>query len=493
MRAAVKRTVLALALLALVLAAVLTVRALRFASRQPPAEPAVSVAVDAEAAAQHLAGALRIPTVSEEEREIPDLAAFRTLHAYLERTYPRTHAALSREVVAGASLLYTWPGREPALDPIVLMGHLDVVPVAPGTEAAWTHPPFAGRLADGYVWGRGAVDDKSGVVAILEAVEMLLGEGYCPRRTVYLAFGHDEELGGAEGAQRIAERLAARGATRFALVVDEGGAVGRGFVPGLERPAALVGIAEKGYLNLRLRVEGHGGHSSAPPFETTIGILSRAVARLEATPFPARLDGPARQMFEFLGPEMAFGPRLALANLWLLRPLVERQLLRRPQSAALLRTTTAPTLFRAGVKANALAPDATAVVNFRIRPGETVESVTEFARRAIADSRVHVSHYGDARDPSPVSDITSPAFALLAKTIRQVLPPEVVISPLLVVGGTDAKYYARRSPNVFRFLPVVVTPEDFQRVHGTDERISVESLATSIRFFYQLVKNTAAL
>jgi len=470
-------------------AIVAIVNTARFVSKQPPGEPAVQIAVDAEAAAQHLAGAVRFQTVSFEEAAKVDHAAFEALHGYLEQAYPAVHATLTREVVNRSSLLYTWRGRESTLDPMVLMGHLDVVPVVPGTEAQWSHPPFAGDIADGYVWGRGAVDDKSSVIAVLEAVEKLAGEGYQPRRTIYLAFGHDEEVGGPAGAAKIADALATRGVTHFAFVTDEGGAVGQGLVPGIEKPTALIGIAEKGYLNLRLTVAGEGGHSSTPPAETNVGILSRAVARLEATPFPARLDGAARDMFDYLGPEMSYGPKLAFANLWLLRPLVERQMLANPQSAALLRTTTAPTMLSAGVKANVLAPEATAVVNFRIKPGETMETVTGFARQVIGDERVKIERFGDGKDPSPVSDTSAPAFRMMAKTIRQVLSGDIVITPMLVVGGTDAKYYSQRSPNVFRFLPAVITQEDFRRFHGTNERLAVDSLATSVKYFYQLVKN----
>lgn len=488
-----KRLVAGSVVASLVLLGIAVARAMRVTSRQPPPERAVEIAVGADAAAQHLAGAIRFPTVSYEDTAKVDYTALANLHTYLEQSYPRVHATLAREVVNGSSLLYTWAGRDATADPVVLMGHLDVVPVVPGTEGHWAHPPFGGDIADGFVWGRGAVDDKSSVIAVLEAVEQLLGEGFQPSRTIYLAFGHDEEIGGENGAQRVAEALAARGVTRYAFVIDEGGAVGKGLVPGIDRPTALVGIAEKGFVSLRLEVKGEGGHSSMPPRETTIGILARAVVKLEASPFPARLDGAPRQMFDYLGPEMSFGLRLAMANLWLLRPLIERQMLGNPQTAALLHTTTAPTMFSAGVKSNVLAPDAWAVVNFRIRPGETVRGVTAAARAIIADDRVAISQFGSAKDPSPVSDVTSPAFGALTKTIRQVLPADVVISPMLVVGGTDAKYYSQRSPNVFRFLPVVITSEDFRRFHGTDERLSVQSLADSVRFFYQLVKNADSL
>ncbi len=238
-----KRIAAALVGVVALLAAALLWRASHLTSRQLPVEASASVAVDTAAAAEHLAGAIRFRTVSHERGARTDSAAFRALHAYLADSYPRTHAALTRETVSGLSLLYTWRGSESDLDPIVLMAHQDVVPVIPGTEAEWEHPPFAGDLAGGFIWGRGSMDDKLNDISILEAVERLLSDGFTPRHTIYLAFGHDEEIGGLHGAREIQRLLASRGVDRFALVVDEGGAVVRGMIPGVERPVALVGIA----------------------------------------------------------------------------------------------------------------------------------------------------------------------------------------------------------------------------------------------------------
>lgn len=479
-----------LALALVTLLAVLLVRTVLFESRQPEAVGDVVVEVDADTAAERLARSLTFRTISPAPPTPHDSAAFRALHGHFAETYPRLHEALERETVSGLSLLYTWEGRDPELPPVVLMGHLDVVPVTPGTEESWTHPPFGGRIAGGYVWGRGAVDDKASVVSILEAVERLVSEGYRPPRTVYLAFGHDEELGGERGAARIAELLASRGVDDYALVLDEGGALTEGMVPGVEEPTALIGIAEKGYVSLVLTARGEQGHSSTPPDNTAVGVLARAVARLEAEPFPMRVDGATREMFAYLGPEMSFAPRLAFANLWLFEPAVTRMLGSSPRTAALVRTTTAPTMLDAGVKDNVLPPTATGVVNFRILPGETVETVRERVGRVIDDERVEVSVYDAARDPSPVSDPASPAFRLLDRTLREVVPGrDLVVAPYLVFGGTDAKHYADRSRNVYRFLPVLVEPGDLGRIHGTDERIDVESFGMAVGYFHRLLRN----
>jgi carboxypeptidase PM20D1 len=488
----IKKTLLSLVAVAIVLAAVLSIRAARMPSLQGEEESAVRVPIDTMAVAERLAGAIRIPTVSHERVEDTDTAAFLALHDYLARTYPRVHERLTRETVSDLSLLYTWEGSDPSLEPIVLMGHQDVVPVIPGTEGDWTHAPFGGEIADGAVWGRGTLDDKINVVSVLESVEALLADGFQPRRTIYLAFGHDEERGGTRGAKAIAGLLGSRGAEPYALVLDEGGGMTRGMLPGLDATVAIVGIAEKGYVNLELRVDGVGGHSSAPPKQTNIGILADAIGELEEHPFPARLQGGSLAMVRHVAPEMPFAYRLVLGNLWLFRPLVTRVMTASQESAPMVRTTTAATIVEGGVKANVLPITARAVVNFRILPGETKESVLARVRGVIADDRVQVSIYGDdAVDPSSVSEPDGPAFRLLARTLRQVTAGErVVVTPYLVTAGTDAKYYSGRSPGVLRFLAATLGGDAMSQIHGTDEHIPLPALATSVAFLQQLIRNS---
>ncbi len=451
---------------------------------------------DEDAAVARFAEALRYPTVSVPPPAERDTAAFLALHRHLDQSYPLVREHLTRERVGrpALSLLYTWEGTDPSRAPVVLMGHLDVVPVIPGTEDEWTHPPFSGTVADGAVWGRGAMDDKVSVLAVLQAVDLLLAMGHRPSRTIYLAFGHDEELGGADGASAIADLLESRGVRDFAMVLDEGPGVTEGLAPGIDVPVAMVGVAEKGYVSLELTVRGEGGHSSVPPSATAIGVLAEAISELEEHPFPANLDAGGLVMLEALAPHMAQRFRVALANRWLFDPLLERTLSAEPQTSALIRTTTAATMFTAGVKDNVLPIDASATVNFRILPGETVVSVIERVRRVIDDERVTVATANESgRDPSPFSDFRGPAFRALEASIRQVGPGPVLVAPVLLMGGTDATYYAARSPNVLRFLPVRMTDGDLVRVHGTDERLRVEDYLHSVRFFLQLVKNVDAL
>ncbi len=485
-----KRFFATLGLGVVALAVVLVVRTLRIPAPASPAAPAgAGVAIDTAAAAERLAGAIRFPTVSYASGGPIDTAAFLGLHQYFVNSFPQVHATLTRELVNGLSLLYTWKGADSTLPPVVLMGHMDVVPVAAPNLPEWTHPPFSGAVADGFVWGRGTLDDKTTVLSTLEAVEGLLREGYRPPRTVYLAFGHDEEVSGRYGARAIVELLVSRG-VKPALVLDEGGFMAKGVIPGVAGRTAIVGIAEKGYVSLRLRARAAGGHSSTPPGRTAIGALSRAISALEAAPFPSSLDGPTRGTLAAMAPYAPFGQRLVLANLWLTTPLVKLKMRGTPLGAALLHTTTAPTMLAAGIKDNVLPPEAAAVVNFRIRPGETVATVTARVRGVIADSMIVVEPLDSVGvDPSPVSDVNSPAYALITETIRGMAPGErVPVLPYLVMGGTDAKYWSAHSDRAFRFLAVPLGEGDMERLHGVNERVPVADYATSVNFFARLLR-----
>ena len=484
-----KRILLVLLLALVALAAVLLVRAARFAPREVRV-PAAATFTPLAGAPERLAGAVRIPTVSPADSTQRDSAAFRALHTYLAGAYPRVHAAARVEGVGQDALLFTWPGSDPALRPIVLMGHLDVVPVEPGTEAQWTRPPFSGAIADGFVWGRGTLDDKSTVLGVLEAVEGLLAGGFRPRRTVILAFGADEEVGGERGAVPIAALLRARGVSPE-LVLDEGGLVVEDAVPGLTAPAALIGVAEKGFASVELTVRGAGGHSSMPPRHTAAGVLARAVTRLEANPFPGEVRGATALLFDAVGREMGFGRRVVFANRWLFDPLIERQLAAAPRTDATLRTTTAVTMLEGGPKDNVLPSRARAVVNFRILPGDSVAGVLAHVRRVVDDTTVQVRLTGTTVEPSPVSPARGHVWEQLERSVRQAYP-DAVVAPFLVLGATDARWMRGLTTNVYRFSGMRIDASDLSRVHGTNERIAVDAYLEGIRFFALLIRNTAS-
>ncbi|MFB0515660.1 MAG: M20 family peptidase [Candidatus Neomarinimicrobiota bacterium] len=473
-----------------IIVVIVLVRTFTFTSRQVAVEPVGGVTVDTLTAAAHLSKALTFRTISYQDPARFDPKPFRAFNRFLEETYPVVHQTLKREVVNNYSLLYTWAGDNPDLKPIILLAHSDVVPVDPETVTDWTQPPFSGAITDGYIWGRGAMDDKASLLGLLEAVGQLISHGFRPQRTVILAFGHDEEIGGQDGALQIVRLLQSRD-VQAEYVLDEGLVITHGIAPGLEAPVAMIGIAEKGYLTVELSVESEGGHSSMPPSSTGVGILSRAVTRLEVNQRPATLRGPVKQMFDVIGPEMPFFMRMAFANLWLFAPLVKAQLAAAPTTNAMIRTTTAATMASGSLKENILPSRANMVVNFRLLPGETSEMILEHVRRTIDDRRVMIKQLGFHDEPSAVAGIEAPGYQALEHTIRELFP-EVIVAPSLVVGATDSRHYRGLSPNTYRFIPTRVSLEDMQRIHGTDEHMGVENFADIIRFYVRLIENTAS-
>jgi len=484
------RTVAAATALVLLFAAVIAGNTLRLRSRQVAVTPAPPLAIDMQAAAERLAGGLRVQTISYDGRP-PAQQDLERFHSYLAAQFPLTHKTLRRETVNAGSLLYTWPGRSPGAMPILLMAHQDVAPIAPGTESQWRHAPFAGKIADGYVWGRGAMDDKGSLLAVMEAVERLVAEGFQPPRTIYLAFGHDEETGptfGQEGARRIAQLLKARG-VRLEFVLDEGLVITQGIMKGMQAPLALIGVAEKGFMTLKLSSYAESGHSSMPPARTAIGSLAAALARLEREPMPATINPVVREMLETMAPELGGANRVALSNLWLFEPFVRRQLGASPGSAAMLRTTTALTVMHAGEKVSVLPGRADAHVNFRLLPGDSRERVIEHTRRVIADESIEMQAAG--WEASLVSRTDSPAYALISRTTREVFAG-IVVAPGLVTGGTDSHHYVEVANNIYRLAPVRCGPEDLARFHGTDERLSIANYEEMIRFYHRLLGGASA-
>jgi carboxypeptidase PM20D1 len=483
-----KKFALFLAVLLLALVIVMAVRTIQFVPSPSDTAAATQLpSVNDSMLAQHLAGAIRIPTVSYQD-SAPRRAALTALHAYLASIFPRAHATLAHEVVGDASLLFKWVGTDTTLEPIVMMAHLDVVPVEPSSERDWTHPPFSGDIADGFIWGRGSLDDKIGVLSELEAVEALVAEGVRPRRTVYLAFGDDEEVLG-RGATDIVALLRAR-RVHPVVAIDEGSAIVRGVIPGTSHPVGLIGIAEKGFASVELTVRGTGGHTSMPPDQTAVGVLAHAIDRLEMHPMPASLNSTAA-MFDRVGPAMDLPYRIVMANLWLTRPILLHILARSPTTNAAIRTTTAPTVIQGSPKDNVLPIRARAIVNFRIIPGETPESVFRHVLNTVDDSRVAITFSGVPNPPSPVSSTSSASYLTLARTIRS-LEPDAIVGPSLVIGATDSRHYAGFARDVYRFLPVQLGEADLARIHGTNERVGVHDYGRSVAFMTKLIRDLSA-
>lgn len=491
----IKKFFLALLALIVVLVAAVAVNTLRKGSRQLDVPPLAALPVDEQGAAQRLGEAVRFSTIASREDAALNADQFLQFHTLLQQRFPKTHAALKRELVADLSLLYTWPGSKPELKPILLLAHQDVVPIAPGTEGDWTVPPFSGEVKDGFVWGRGSWDDKGNLMSQLEAVEMLLASGFQPERTVYLAYGADEEIGGLRGAAAIAALLKQRG-VQLEFVLDEGLLILDGILPGLSKPVALIGVAEKGYMSVALSVSATPGHSSMPPKPGTsaIAMMSTALKQLEDKQLPAGIRGVGGEMFDTIAPEMSGFSRVALSNLWLFGPVVQKQLEGAASTNAMLRTTTALTIVNAGNKENVLPGRADATVNFRILPGDTkagvLEHVTSELAQAVGEGKVAVTTLPGAKEASKVAPTDSSQYRLMNKTIREIFPGTLV-APGLMVAATDSVHYEELSDHVFKFSPVRANAEDLKRFHGTNERLSTSNYAEAIRFYHRLLSEGA--
>ncbi|MCH8556974.1 MAG: M20 family peptidase [Balneolia bacterium] len=447
------------------------------------------IPVNLDDAVKRLSKAIQFKTVSKQDANEVDGDEFKKMHAFLEKAFPEVHDKLGKEIINHYSLLFKWEGTNPDLKPMMLTCHLDVVPVEPGTEEDWDHPPFQGAITDEHIYGRGTMDVQSGVMAILEATEALLKQGFAPERTIYLGFGHDEEIDGEFGASEIGRILADRG-IELEFLLDEGLPVVEELIEGIKSPVALVAVAEKGYLSLELSILTEGGHSSVPQGKTSIARLGDALHRLEENPLPAKFDGLVKSTFESLCSGMPFPLRYAFANLWMFKTPLRRFLTTIPATDAALRTTTATTIFESGVKENLIPTLAKAVVNFRIHPNDSVEGVIEHVRRVINDDDIKIEKLFGYIEPSSVSSVENQPYKQLSRSIRQIFP-EVAVAPSLMVGATDARHYAAVSKNIYRFFPLRAEQSDLDRVHGTNERLSIENYGEMIQFYGRLVVNTS--
>jgi carboxypeptidase PM20D1 len=445
------------------------------------------IAVDLAAAAQHLSQAVQIQTVSHQDPAENQPAEWTRLHDFLSATYPAAHAAMTREIVAGNTLVYSWQGSDPALAPIVLMAHQDVVPVTLGTERDWKHPPFSGAIAEGAVWGRGSIDDKGSLITLFEGVEALAKQGFRPRRTVIIVSGEDEEVRGV-GARAAAALLKSRG-IKAQFVVDEGLAV-IADNPITGGRLALIGTAEKGYATLAVTAKAEGGHSSAPPKDGGgVVALSRAVTAIADHGFPMAFRGPGAEMLKTIAPDASFPVRMAVANAWLFKPLLIKQIGATPAGAALLHTTIAPTMLKGSPKENVLPQDATAWINYRIAPGDTSAVAMARAKDAVGALPVGLAWTAKPDEPSPVSSTGSDGWKVLAAVAGKVTGAPV--APSLVTAGTDSRYLQPVASDVYRFQPMDFSLADIGMIHGTNEHLTLKNLEQCVQFYARLIATAA--
>lgn len=408
------------------------------------------------------------------------------LHKLLLTEFPLLYKLYPPKIINNYSLLFEIPGQNDELKPIMLCSHLDVVP-APKSDG-WSRDPFSGDIINGVIWGRGSIDNKHNVVSQLGAIEEILQQDMKPQRRVVIGIGHDEEIGGHEGAKHIAKYLKEQNYS-FEFILDEGTMMVSGAIPGTKENVALIGIAEKGSMNLELSVEGAGGHSSMPSIkgDNVIKILSQAIVSLESKPLPLhfRHGSPFRLSLEYVAGKLRFPLNVILSNLWFFEKLLENVLVRSSNGvAASMRTTTSVTKVIGGEKINALPTVARAYINHRIHPFDTYDTVLEFDRKVINDKRVNM-RVRDSFPPSPISDCKSDVFEHISKCVKVVFGFES--TPSLMIGNTDTRWYWELTGNIFRFSPIPLTIEETKMFHGINEKIRIVDLDNMVDFYRTLL------
>ena len=444
--------------------------------------------VDVERFIKNLSDAIKIPTIANRDESLVDWAPFDEFHAMLEKAYPLMHEKLDKQIISTCSLLYHWKSEHPEKEPIALLSHQDVVPVTPGTEDDWKYPAYSGEIAEGFLWGRGAIDMKNHLIGVCEAVETLLEEGYVPERDVYICFGHNEEVmaeGEICGADCMMRWFKERG-IKLDSVLDEGGAILEAKVDKvIDGHLAGVGIAEKGHVDFEISVNAKGGHSSQPPKHSALGELSRIVCKLENNQFKAELTPQLYSLFNEIGKNTTYPVRCVMSNLPVLKPLITKICSEIPPVASMMRTTTAVTMANGSPAPNVLPQKATVNVNFRIMPGQTIDDVEAHIRK-IAGPKAEIKMVS-GKNPSKISPTDSRAFNAIREICKE-MDPKAIVAPYLVMGGTDARNYEDVCDNIYRYSPFLMDTALLLTCHGTNERIPLTSLKDGVVFFKKYIR-----
>jgi carboxypeptidase PM20D1 len=465
--------------LLLIVAAVVLLRRIPAAVAGAPGLPEYDPA-EAERTAEALAEAIRCQTVSHPDVTQRDFTQWVALRKVLRDRFPKCHEQMIPEQASGFSSLYKWQASHPSADPILLCGHLDVVPA----DGAWRVPPFEGRVENGFVWGRGALDCKNVVICLFTALESLFERGFTPDRDIYVALGHDEELGGLEGAKLLARHFSHQG-IRFSLVLDEGGFISDGAFP-VGMPVADVCAAEKGMMNVKLSVSAPGGHSSRPAERTAANLLCEAVCRIGYQPRPARLIPLIRDNIKAIAPWLGGSLRRHIASPQLYGKTILKRLCADDRTAALARTTVAVTMLEGGVAHNVLPASAAAALNIRLLPGDDADSLVAWIKALTRDLGVKTEVVFEQTAPEP-SDHTGASFQIISQAVNDVFPGIPVV-PGLYCGATDARHYTPFSDAVMRFSPFIVTSDELATIHAENERVAVASLGAAVQFYRRVIE-----
>ena len=447
-----------------------------------------ALVLDETKAIENLSKSIQFQTISHPDYEKFDYEEFQRFLSWLETEYFQVFKNLEKKYL-GKTLLLKWQGEASDLNPILLTGHYDVVPVRADADSIWQENPFSGKIDSDYVWGRGALDDKSGVIAILEAVNYLLEKNFSPRRTVYLSFGHDEEIGGRRGAGKVTEFLLNEG-VELEWTLDEGSFLLQDIIPGINKPVAVINVAEKGSLTIQVIGKAEGGHSSMPSSKSSVGYLAEALLKLENNPVPGKLEGISLGLFDEVSKQMPFQYKILFANLWLFEPLINNFLSDSPTMNAVIRTTTAPTMLSASNRLNVLASEAVGTVNFRLHPRDNPEKIINFVKDLISNENIEVKNLSAGTLASSVSDWETEGYRAISNSVREVYG-DIIVAPGLMVGGSDSKHYAKAAKNSYRFNPFPLSANELSGLHGIDERIKKDDFLNGIRSYIKIIQSGA--
>ncbi len=460
---------------------VLLVRAVMFQPTSIPKKEFAQVNVDRDKIVHDMVEMIRCKTVSNRDDALMDFGEFEKYHQVLRGCFPLIHQKCKLEKIGKTGLLYFLEGKSHE-KPMVCMAHYDVVPVE---ESGWEKPAFEGIVEDNVIWGRGTLDTKGTMCGIMEALEHLLQTDFVPSRDLYLSFSGDEEISG-ESCPAIVSYFEENG-IKPGMVLDEGGAVVENVFPGVKGECAMIGICEKGYMDVELIMDSNGGHASTPPVHTIVGELSKAVVAIEKHPFKGRRAKAVDEMFDELGRHASFGMRILFANMWLFRPILSMVATKLGgEINALMRTTCAVTCMEGSKAYNVLPPKATVGMNLRLMQGDTVESVVAYLKKVINNDKISVETV-QGHNPSPTSDTTCREWTYLKQVVHATWP-EAIVSPYIMLACSDSRHYNRISDHVYRFSAMKLSKEERAMIHANNERIPVDTLVQTVEFYVRLLK-----
>ncbi len=460
--------------------AVILIRTAMFKPKEEEKKETEKVEFDRAAAVDALAQLVRCKTVSNADPEKEDDAEFEKLIGLIPVLYPHVAETCSMQRMPYRGLLFRWKGKGDG-KPSVLMAHYDVVAVE---DDKWTHPAFDAEIIDGVMWGRGTLDTKNTLNGVLSAAENLIKQGFQPQNDIYFAFSGGEEVNGP-GAKTIVSWFKER-KIELEMVIDEGGAVVKDIFPGVSEACGLIGIAEKGMMNLRYTVNSTGGHASAPAPHTPVGIAARACAKVEAHPFPSHFTKPVLEMFDTLGRHSSFVYRMIFANLWCFKGVLDMICKKSGgELNALVRTTVAFTQMNGSKQPNVIPPTVSMVSNLRLNPEDSVASAVEYIRKTVNDSSVELS-VEDNMEPSPISRTDCEGWKRISTAVADTWG--CLVAPYLMVQCSDSRHYGEISDRVYRFSAADMTEEELHSIHGNDEHIRVETAERSVEFYIRVIK-----